>query len=303
MHGCRKCSKLTVFVLNAPDMGPTGTRSTNPDDYQDVARPVAILARDVAHHHITRWHFHKRGQLVFATSGVMIVRTREGSWVIPSQRAVWVPPGVEHETQTVGFVTMRTVYVEPKLARQLSSQCRAVHVSPLLRELIQRGATLPVLYARGRSETRIMRMILDEIRESSMLPLHLPLPSHRRLLNICNSILRNPRCHDTLEQLAASEGMSKRTAERLFNREVAMTFGRWKQQASLLTGLTRLAAGKSVKQAAFEAGYTSQSAFTNTFKRAFGTTPRRYFAAPMDNRPPVHEAAAATARATKNLPS
>ena len=130
-------------------------------------------------------------------------------------------------------------------------------------------------------------MILDEIRESPMLPLHLPIPSHQRLANICNSILRNPGCRDTLEQLAASEGMSKRTAERLFIREVAMTFSHWKQQARLLAGLTRLAAGKSVKQAAFSAGYTSQSAFTITFKRTFGTTPRRYFAAPLDIRSPV----------------
>jgi AraC-like DNA-binding protein len=168
------------------------------------------------------------------------------------------------------------VYVEAATARRLSPQCCAVNVSPLLRELIQRAATLPVLYAR-RPEERVMQMILDEIRESTMLPLHLPMPSHQRLSNICSAIVRNPGSHDTLERLAAKERMSKRTAERLFSREVAMTFSRWRQQARLLAALTRLAAGKSVKQAAFEAGYTSQSAFTSTFKRTFGTTPRHYF--------------------------
>ena len=73
--------------------------------------------------------------------------------------------------------------------------------------------------------------------------------------------------------------MSKRTAERLFLRETGMTFSRWRQQARLLTALTRLAAGQSVKRASFEAGYSTQSAFTNVFKQAFGTTPRRYFSA------------------------
>lgn len=257
----------------------SASRSTNPDDYQDVPRPVALLARDVPDNHTTPWHRHKRAQLVFATSGVMVVRTRQGAWVIPPQRAVWVPAGMEHETQSIGQVAMRTVYVEAAAARRLLRQCCAVNVSPLLRELILRAATLPVLYARRRPEARIMQMILDEIRESSMLPLHLPVPSHQRLANICNVILRNPRCQDRLEQLAEREGMSKRTAERLFSREVAITFSRWRQQARLLAGLTRLAAGKSVKQAAFESGYTSQSAFTSTFKRAFGTTPRQYFSA------------------------
>lgn len=258
-------------------MDQTATRSTNPDDYQNVARPVAVLTRDIPDHHTTRWHSHKRGQLVFATSGVMMVRTRQGEWVIPTQRAVWVPAGVEHETETIGFVAMRTVYVEAAAARRLPDHCCAVNVSPLLRELILRAATLPVLYTRGCAESRVMQMILDEIRESPTVPLHLPVPAHRRLSNICDAIIRNPRCHDTLEQLAANEGMSKRTAERLFRREVAMTFSKWRQQARLLAALTRLAAGKSVKQAAFESGYASQSAFTSTFKRAFGTTPRHYF--------------------------
>lgn len=258
-------------------MGHAATRSTNPDDYQDVARPIAVLARDIPGHHTTRWHSHRRGQLVFATSGVMIVRTRQGAWVIPPQRAVWVPAGIEHETETIGLVAMRTVYIEAPKARHLSPHCCAVNVSPLLRELILRAATLPILYDRRRAEARVMQMILDEIRESSMLPLHLPVPSHPRIANICQAIIRNPRCHDTLEQLAANEGMSKRTAERLFSREVAMTFSRWRQQARLLAGLTKLAAGKSVKLAAFESGYTSQSAFTSTFKRSFGTTPRHYF--------------------------
>jgi AraC-like DNA-binding protein len=44
--------------------------------------------------------------------------------------------------------------------------------------------------------------------------------------------------------------------------------------------LTRLAAGQSVKNAAFEAGYSTQSAFTSMFKRSFGTTPGRYFSDP-----------------------
>jgi AraC-like DNA-binding protein len=207
----------------------------------------------------------------------MLVRTHQGTWVIPPQRAVWVPAGVQHETQTLGLVAMRTIYVDARVARRLSRQCCAINVSPLLRELIVRAATLPILYSRRSPEARVMQMILDEIRECAMVPLHLAVPTHPRLTRICDAIVRNPRCHDTLEQLAAAEGMSKRTAERLFNRELAMTFSRWRQQARLLAALTCLAADKSVKLAAFESGYASQSAFTNTFKRVFGTTPRNYF--------------------------
>jgi AraC-like DNA-binding protein len=253
------------------------SRSTNPQDYQDVPRPLGVLARDVPDHQITRWHSHKRAQLVYAASGAMLVRTRQATWVIPPQRAVWVPAGVQHETETLGVVAMRTIYIDAKIARRVSLQCCAINVSPLLRELIVRAATLPILYSPRSPEARVMQMILDEIRECSMTPLYLAIPTHPRLAKICAVIMRNPRCHDKLEQLAAAEGMSKRTAERLFSRELSMTFSRWRQQARLLAALTRLAAGKSVKLAAFDSGYTSQSAFTSTFKRVFGTTPTHYF--------------------------
>ncbi len=252
-------------------------RSTDPNDYQDLPRPLGVLARDVPDHQITRWHSHKRAQLVYAASGVMLVRTKQGEWVIPPQRAVWVPPGVQHETETVGNVAMRTIYIEPAAAKRLPGDCRAVNVSPLLRELILRAASLPVLYSRRAPVVRIMQMILDEIRESPMVPLHLPVPKDPRLAHICNRILSAPARHDTLEQLVRLESMSKRTAERLFLRATGMTFVKWRQQARLLAALTRLAAGKSIKQVAYESGYTSQSAFTSMFKRTLGVTPRHYF--------------------------
>jgi AraC-like DNA-binding protein len=133
------------------------------------------------------------------------------------------------------------------------------------------------VYDENGPDGRVMQMILDEIRVSRMLPLHLPIPSNPHLASMCARILRDLQICHTLDQLARDEGMSKRTAERMFLRETAMTFTQWRQQARLLTALTRLAAGQSVKNAAFEAGYSTQSAFTSMFKRSFGTTPGKYF--------------------------
>jgi AraC-like DNA-binding protein len=175
---------------------------------------------------------------------------------------------------------MRTVYVDPKAARRLSRECSVVNVSPLLRALILRAAELPVAYDRRGPEGRVMQMILDEIRQLPILPLHLPVPGHQRLVDMCSVLLHNPRCGDTLERLSERAGMSKRTAERLFARETQMTFSRWRQQVRLLTALTELASGHSVKQVAFKSGYASQSAFTSMFKQNFGTTPRKYFSDP-----------------------
>src|ERR1700740_3833073 len=43
-------------------------------------------------------HRHRRGQLLCASEGVITVRTDDGLWVIPPQRAVWIAPGTLHTT-------------------------------------------------------------------------------------------------------------------------------------------------------------------------------------------------------------
>jgi len=41
-------------------------------------------------------HAHRKGQLLYASQGVMRLHAPEGLWVLPPQRALWIPPGLEH---------------------------------------------------------------------------------------------------------------------------------------------------------------------------------------------------------------
>ena len=43
------------------------------------------------------WHAHARGQLFGVDSGSMRVRTEAGAWLLPPQRAGWIPPGQRHQ--------------------------------------------------------------------------------------------------------------------------------------------------------------------------------------------------------------
>ena len=61
---------------------------------QDIPRPVVAAATDYPAGQATRWHEHPRAQLVYAISGVMAVTTEAGVWVVPPERAVWVPGGM-----------------------------------------------------------------------------------------------------------------------------------------------------------------------------------------------------------------
>lgn len=54
-------------------------------------------------------------------------------------------------------------------------------VSPLLRELFVAAMRVPLDYAPATSDERLMRVLLDQLREIDVLPLHLPMPCDRRL--------------------------------------------------------------------------------------------------------------------------
>ena len=81
-------------------------------------------------------HFHDTDQVVFASRGVMTVRTKQGIWVVPPRRAVWIPSRTTHSITMSGPVSMRTLYFAPKFVRKLPRHCCVINVSSLLRELI-----------------------------------------------------------------------------------------------------------------------------------------------------------------------
>jgi quercetin dioxygenase-like cupin family protein len=108
-------------------------------------RPLAEVAGgswDFQDGHLIPEHSHPEDQLVFASKGVMTVRTKQGVWVVPPLRAVWIPAKTPHSVAMSGAVSMRTLYLLPRLARALPQECFVMNVSPLLRELIP--ACLPV---------------------------------------------------------------------------------------------------------------------------------------------------------------
>ncbi len=235
-------------------------------------------AWDFPHGHIIETHEHPGGQLAYAITGVMTVTTENGCWVVPPQRALWVPPRVPHEVHMSGSVAMRTVYVDPLAAVDLPCACSVLAVSPLLRELIVAAVAAPPPHEPDSAGSRLFAVLLDEISAARTARLHLPMPRDHALRSLAESVRDAPSEPWTLASCAKALHMSERTLARAFIRETGMTFGQWRRQAGLLEGLSRLAAGSSVTEAAAASGYASTSAFIAMFRRATGFSPTRYLA-------------------------
>ena len=243
---------------------------------QDIPRPIAATATDYGPGDEIDWHSHPRGQLIYGISGVLTVHTEAGRWVLPPERAVWVPMGVRHRSDITGPVRMRSLFVSPDAAQALPRDCCVVTVPPLLRELILEAVEVPKLYDIDGPDGRLMTVILDRLSRLEPTPLYLPMPADHRRRRITDELIKNPGDRTGLNGFAEKAGASARTLARLFVRETGLTFGVWRQQARLLKALEWLAEDRPVTAIALDLGYESPSAFIAMFRRTVGASPGRY---------------------------
>jgi len=252
-------------------------RENDSESYQYLARPVVVWAGSYAPGDYVPAHGHPRAQLLYAVKGVMRVHTPHRVWTIPPQRALWIPPGVEHANTAMGDVEMRTLFIEADTAAAIEGECCAISVSPLLRELILSLLREPVEYpVPGRGE-HLVALILSEIKNASRLNIEIPWPTDRRLQSVCQHILDNPGADNTIEHLADRAGASARTLIRLFQRETGLRYRQWVQQVQLADALCRLDRGESIARIANALGYSHPGAFSAMFRKHLGVSPNQYF--------------------------
>src|SRR5215467_8917877 len=86
-------------------------------------------------------HMHREAQLVYAARGTMQVTTPRERWLVPPDRAVWVPARLAHAIDVVADIEMRTLYFDlawlkrERRSAGLTSEF-VVRVSPLLHQAI-----------------------------------------------------------------------------------------------------------------------------------------------------------------------
>ena len=239
--------------------------------------PVTTLVYEFAPGHVIPEHYHPEDQLVYASLGVMTVRTSQGTWVVPAQRAVWIPARTPHSIVMSGRVSMRTLYLRARMVRRLPRTCCVVNVSTLLQELFLHACKYPKMSRRSTIHSHLIDLLIDQLNTVQAIPLQLPNPSDARAVRVAEILQRGPAGARSLDATCKQVGASKRTIERLFQEETRLSLGKWRQQLRLMRSLQLLAAGEKISHAALEAGYSTPSAFIAMFRKTLGTTPRRYF--------------------------
>ena len=225
-------------------------------------------------------HMHREAQLVYAARGTMQVTTPKGRWLVPPDRAVWVPARLEHSIDVLADIDMRTLYFDLAwLAREARSRSLnaefVVRVSRLLHEAI-----LALFDGRNSPERTdiLIRLALLELHEAEDSATFIPLPHEPRCRRAAAIVLGDPTGSHEIETLARTVGTSARTLSRLFAAETQLSFKSWCQRARIAAAIERLATetNVSVKQLASDLGYASVPAFSHAFRQVTGKTPTEF---------------------------
>jgi AraC-like DNA-binding protein len=223
-------------------------------------------------------HAHGSNQLVYASRGIMEVSSGHSLWKIPPHFGLWIPARTVHQIRMPEAVSMRTLYLRPSRTK-LPAACTVLHIGPFLRELIMEIVRVGWLRVRSRIECALRDLLIAELERASPVPTGIKVPADPRVYRVAQIVMEDPGCPMSLKSMCASAGVSARTLERTFRREVGTDFECWRRQMRLMKAIELLIAGRQVKEVASAVGYQHPGAFVSLFRETFGTTPKAWVSA------------------------
>jgi len=262
-----------MSIAEMPIAAIRGSHSTTGDGVHLVARNYKKGVR-------LGTHMHREAQLVYAAKGTMQVTTPKGRWLVPPDRAVWVPARLEHSIDVLADIEMRTLYFDlawlKREDRSASLDAEfVVRVSRLLHESI-----LALFDGRGDPDRTglLIRLAMMELHQAEDSTTFIPLPHEPRCRRAADIVLADPTRPHEIETLAREVGTSARTLSRLFSAETQLSFKSWCQRARIASAIERLAMDRNipVKQLAADLGYASFPAFSHAFRQVTGKSPTEF---------------------------
>ncbi|MBD9403239.1 helix-turn-helix transcriptional regulator [Comamonas sp. CMM02] len=241
--------------------------------------PVSGVVECYPAAHVVPPHSHPHGHLIYASTGVLLVKAATGQWLVPPTTAVWLRPCVEHELMAMTAVTAHGIFIAEHIAKELPQMDCVVNVSPLMREIISAlvyGPLEPPLQLR---DALLGQLLVQELKTVGHLPFYLPWPDDQQMSEVCEYLMRHPSHANNADSIAQRYAMTSKTLHRRFLKSTGMNFGQWRQKMRLIKSIEMLLQGRAIITVAAQSGYDSHSAYCVAFKKTFGCPPSEFIAA------------------------
>lgn len=240
---------------------------------EDTPRPVVVLDQSFASGARTRWHSHRRTELLHASGGLLVLHTENGTWTAPAGHALLVAADVPHELAAYGCIAMRAAFLSDEiLAGPMTRDCRVIAVSDLLDIALRALAEGPLLYEPAGRGGHLAALVADEIGRAAEIEIALPVPQNKALRKLCRDLIQTPSLAHDLDGWSAVAGVSRSTFTRRFRAETGLSFAEWRRRLRMLHAMTLNAEGAPLRFAAETAGYRSANALRDMMRRTMNRT-------------------------------
>ena len=213
------------------------------------------------------------GKLLYAVAGVIEFFIAGRRILSPPAYAVWIPPNVEHVSETCQNVRYASIMVAATLCQDLPKAACTLALSPLFKAIMtdfsDRGITLPITDADRRQSV----VLLDQMRAAPRYDSFLPSTDDLLLGPLLGQINACPGDRRSLAELARAVHTTERTLARRARQCLGMPFNEWRRRLKFVTAVSMLKDGHSVRTVARDLGYASPSAFIAMFRQLSGTSP------------------------------
>jgi AraC-like DNA-binding protein/mannose-6-phosphate isomerase-like protein (cupin superfamily) len=244
----------------------------------ETAAAAAFAFKDVAVGQRYALHSHKRHQLLYATRGMATLEVADATFLLPPQRAAFIPAGVRHVT-SMGNAQGISLFFDARLVHVASREVRVLDVTPLLRELIQFATRWPASRPKADRLANAYFLSFGLLLEEWLTQTSAYRLPRGRSKPVQQAIaLTIEHCAELdLPSLCRKVGVSERSLRRHLHAETGLGFRELTCQARVLRAMALLADGQnSVTETALAVGFESPSAFAKAFARVAGESPRAF---------------------------
>jgi len=236
---------------------------------EETPRPLTVLHQTFTSGSKTRWHSHRRAELLHASGGLLVLNTENGAWTAPAGHALIVASNTPHELAAYGCCEMRAAFLTDEAVGHLApGECKVIAVSDLLDVCLRSLADGPLLYDVDGRGGHLATLAIEEVVGAAEMEIALPLPRSSRLRNLSRELIQNPALGFDLDDWSEKVGVSRSTFTRRFRSETGLSFAEWRRRLRLLHALTLQAGGAPLQEAARMTGYRSTNALRDMMRRA-----------------------------------
>jgi AraC-like DNA-binding protein len=235
-------------------------------------QPGAVYVMHEKSEKLIPLHTHTKGQLSYVEGGLAYITIENKTYVVPARHYFWIPRGVPHILR-IGYsaTVLRSLYfyAHDDATDPFYSRLGIYPASELVIQMINYTERWDGGHVNRKSDNFEFLVSLKNIlptMSNRSLPIILPITEDERLLKVLRYLDRNFDQPISLKNISERFSLSERSVSRLFQSSLNISFLQYLKTLRMIKALEMiLKTKKPIGEIAYDVGYETIGAFSNTF--------------------------------------